>query len=316
VVVLTIYQVRELKNAFHERFQFPTDIVSLSKSQYQMDGYLSKFLDQYDDPNSLLIIYYAGHSIYHEDSGQLWLTVSPYHSSPSAWKSHNGSFNWSLTEERLCSDNVEGDVLAILDTAYPRNLMKKRKRGTKKVELLSACAVDKHTAYYPSRNTFTRTLVDTLTNLAESGNNSFTTLRLNQILTQNMKRHGTSPQLWSMLQDNEGHIRLAPLREKRDRKLENPRSRGYLTLGFALQGGSLNREQINFLTKNLAKALNNKVYIKLDTIDWLGFKSTQTTDLALATWAIERWKEFVIKRREKRLARSTGEQVLHSEFKH
>ena len=306
--MLTISQVRELENVFHERFQFATTIISLDESQHQIDGHLSIFLDRYDGANNLLIIYYAGHSVYQTISGQLWLTMSTSYRLTSARKKpRNGGVNWSRTEEWLCSDEVDGDVLAILDTAYPRNLMRNRKRSTKKIEVLSACAVDEHTAYNPPKTTFTRTLIDALTNLTESGDNSFTTLRLNQVLTRERQKHGTSPQLWSMLQHNEGHIRLTPLKTKKDRKLKSPRSRGYLTLGFALQGGSLNREQIDFLTKNLAKALNNKVYIKLDTIDWLGFRSTQTTTLALATWAIERWKEFVTKRREKRAAGSIGE---------
>ncbi|KAF2466508.1 uncharacterized protein BDR25DRAFT_317532 [Lindgomyces ingoldianus] len=296
----------ELDAVFRKEFHFHTEIVELnvsSKPQHQMNRHLSAFVEKHDGPNNLLIVYYTGHGVYREDGKFLELTGSI---NPTVKKGFNNDAraNWDKAEEALRSEYVEGDVLTILDTCYSSNLQKSGKEDTRTFELLSACAFDSTTAS-PGENSFTRALIDALKELLqEFEDRSFTTFHLNQRILLNPNRRDTPSQLWFRLKHHERHIRLAPLKPEKERarkpSLRHP-PKGYLTLRFALRDESLNREQIEYLTRNLSKAFNNKALVGLRRIDWLGLKPARTTHFgraALAMFAIAQWKKFVKKRRE------------------
>lgn len=280
-----------------------------------MNCYLAVFVEKHDGPNNLLVLYYTGHGVYREDHKHLELTASL---NPMVKKgfSKDARLNWNKAEDILRSDDVECDVLTILDTCYSSNLAKSGKEETRTFELLSACAIDSTTAA-PGDNSFTRALIDALKELLEEFHDRpFTTFHLNQRILLDKRRHDTPSQLWFRLQHHERHIRLAPLKPEKDRErkasgLRHP-PRGYLTLRFALRDESLNREQIEFLTRNLSKAFNNKALVGLRRIDWLGLKPARTTHFgraALAMFAIAQWKKFLNRRREERASQRRVDEV-------
>jgi hypothetical protein len=304
---LTKSQAKELETIFRTRFRFETETVELnvsSKPQHQMNRHLSAFIEKHDGPNNLLIVYYTGHGVYREDLKHLELTASL---NPMIKKGFNGvaRCNWNKVEELLKAEDVECDVLTILDTCYSSNIAKSGKEETRTFELLSACAIDATTAA-PGDNSFTRALIDAMTELLDQfGDRPFTTFHLNQRILLDKRRHDTPSQLWFRLQNHERHIRLAPLKQNKQRQspsLPQP-PRGYLTLRFALRDETLNQQQIELLTMNLSKAFNKKTLVGLRRIDWLGIKPARTAHFgraALAMFAIAQWKKYLKKRREGR----------------
>ncbi|KAF2789869.1 hypothetical protein K505DRAFT_252417 [Melanomma pulvis-pyrius CBS 109.77] len=312
-------EAEELQAMFRDRFYYDTELVHLnvsSKPQLQLNRYLNDFVENYDGPTSLLIVYYTGHGVYREDRSYLELTAfeDPDSNKGSRFKKEAHA-NWNSAEAFLRSDVVEGDVLTILDTCYASNHTKSGNDESRTFELLSACAINETTAA-PGKRSFTRALLVALDKLLkEFGDKPFTTARLNQDILRNPLRHGSPSQLWLY---NERHVRLAPLKPWKDRKqksfplaLSHP-PRGYLTLRFALRHDSLNREQIEFLTKKLSEAFNNKQVIGLRRIDWLGLKPARTTPFgraALALFAMSQWTRIVKKKREERRLQSTVDNV-------
>ena len=269
---------------------------------------MSAFVNKYDGPHNLLIVYYTGHGVYHENEKYLELTARL---DLEASRRFGVRCNWNKVEEILQNDDVESDVLTILDTCYSSNVVQKSGREEiKTFEFLSACAINQPTAA-PGTNSFTRALIDTLKELHERfGDKGFTTVHLNQGILLDPRRQDSPSQLWFRMQrEHYGrHISLAPLKSKQihDEKAQRflrLRPRGFLTLRFALRDEQLTQAQIEFLSRQLSKALNNKKLLGLSRIDWLGMESAPPTPLgrvALAMLAISQWKKVVEKRRQKR----------------
>jgi hypothetical protein len=312
--VLTSIQTEELRALFADQFHFHCEVVDInvqSKPQHQLNRYMSAFVDQHDGQNNLMIVYYTGHGAWREDLKYLELSASLNPSQKRGFK-NEARANWNRAEEQLRSEEIDGDVLTILDTCYASNLQKSGKEDTRTFELLSACTVD-NTTVSPGPTSFTRALIDALKELlAENKGRSFTTFHLNQRINLNPIRHDTQSQLWFRLKHHDRHIRLAPLKPPQDR-LRKPSivkpPRGYLTLRFALRDDTLNREQIEFLTRHLATAFSNKAMLGLRKIEWLGLKPARITDFgrtALAMFAITQWRKVVNKRREERSNHSPG----------
>ncbi|KAJ4300761.1 hypothetical protein N0V90_002849 [Kalmusia sp. IMI 367209] len=311
-------EAEELDAVFRERFHFVTETVELNvatKPQHQMHRHMSAFVEKYDGPHSLLIVYYTGHGVYREDLKHLELTASQRPAIRRGF-SQEARCNWNKIEDILRNDDVEADVLTILDTCYSSNLVKSGKEETRTFELLSACAINLTTAA-PGNNSFTRALIDTLKRLHDQyGEKGFTTFHLNQGISLDRRRHDTPSQLWFRLQHHGRHILLAPLKPQQDREKKarrlHPLPRGFLTLRFALRDESLTQEQIEFLTLQLSKAFNNKLLVGLSRIDWLGIKPARTTHFgraALAMFAIAQWKRVVEKSRQARLAQRRLDEV-------
>jgi hypothetical protein len=274
-----------------------------SKPQHQISRYLSAFVEKHDGRNNLMIVYYTGHGRYREDLKYLELTGSlKMHQKRGI--QNDARANWNKAEEALHSEDIEGDVLTILDTCYSSNMQKSSKEDTRIFESMSACTFDMTTAA-PGPNSFTRALIDSLVELHQIyKDRSFTTFHLNQRIMSKPNRRDTPSILWDRRQQHERHIRLAPLPKEEEQVGETPLRplpRGYLTLRFAIRNDSLNREQIDYLTKTLSSALHNKPSIGLQKIDWLGLKPARTVQIgraALAIRVIKQWKRYVKRRRQ------------------
>jgi hypothetical protein len=230
---------------FQDLYHFQAKVVELNvrrKPQHQLNSHISEFLIDNDAPNNLLIVFYSGHGVYHEDKHFLEFTAST-NSYSSRGLDRNAHANWNIEDERLRDEDVEADVLVILDTSYASNICRTvtyshdpgeafsgrseaAKESTNNIgrsqqgispktfEMLAASPIDSTTAA-PGMYSFTRALIDTLKrHLIEDPNSSFTTWELNQRISRDLKRTDTPSQLWSRLPNREGrHIRLGRLRK-------------------------------------------------------------------------------------------------------
>jgi hypothetical protein len=303
---------------FRDRFHYHTETVELNmkgKPQLQLKGRISTFAAEHNGPNNLLIIYYTGHGVYWEDKRFLQLTacINPINGKGFYQDAHA---NWNEAEEILKSDDIDADVLTILDTCYASNATKSAKHATRKFELLAACPIDQTTAA-PGPNSFTRAMIDNLKELAQSyGEKPFSTFHLNQRICMDERRLDTPSHLWFRL-PNDQHILLAPSKPTAEHAQHKPNfvraPKGYLTLQFALRDDTLNQQQIEYLTRNLSKAFENKRLIGLRRVDWLGIRPTKISSYfertTLAIYAVTQWKKFLHKRREERLSQQTHESI-------
>ncbi|KAH7095572.1 hypothetical protein FB567DRAFT_32882 [Paraphoma chrysanthemicola] len=303
-------EAAELDALFRERFNYLTQTVELNvrkKPQHQLNSHISDFIRDHDGPHNLLIIYYTGHGVFKEDKKYLELTAT---TNPAVSKgfSRDAKANWNKVEEKLKDDEVEGDVLTILDTCYASNVAKKSgKPETKKFELLSACPIDQTTAA-PGKYSFTRALIDGLKELLAEHKDPVSTFRIQQRINLNDRRSDSPAQLWSRSPTSEHHIFLAPLKlHKPD--ITQPSSfrhtpGGFLTLRFGLRDASLNKEQIEYMTKTLANALFNKALIGLRKVEWLEMHAAPPIPhfdrVALVMFAVTQWKKVISHRREER----------------
>lgn len=302
---LTVYQALELEALFRDRFHYQTETVELNvnpKAQLQLNSRVSSFAAEHNGPNNLLIVYYTGHGVYYEDKKFLQLAAC---ANPADGKGlyQDAYANWNIAEDILKADEIDADVLTILDACYASNITKSALQTSKKFELLSACGLDQTTAA-PGPLSFTRALIDNLKDLlTEYGDKPFNTFHINQRVCMDKRRRECPSHLWYRLQ-SDSNILLAPLKATGKRTqhkaivARNPR--GYLTLRFALRDESLNKEQIEVLTRSLAKAFENKKMIGLKKIDWINIKSAKVSyfeRVGLAMYAVAQWKKFLARRK-------------------
>ncbi|KAJ4384756.1 hypothetical protein N0V86_000358 [Didymella sp. IMI 355093] len=318
---LTSNQAQELDTLFRDRFHYHTETIELNlstKPQLQLNSRVSNFTEKYDGPNNLLIVYYTGHGVFREQDKpqylQLAATVNPSNVKGIRKDAH---LSWNKVENILKSDDVEADCLAILDTCYASNATKSARQSSRKFELLAACAMDQTTAA-PGKNSFTRSLIDSLTVLASThGEKQFSTFNLNQCVCKDARRSDTPSVLWNPL-PNDQHIFLAPLTppetskhgaDKSKQKSNIVRApRGYLTLRLALRDEKLGQEQIEFLTLGLAKAFENKKLLGIRNMEWLGMKRAPISYFeraGLAMHAVAQWRKFVHRQKAARGEPST-----------
>ncbi|KAH6868841.1 hypothetical protein BKA58DRAFT_317477 [Alternaria rosae] len=308
-------EVEELERVFRERFHFKTDVVELnhrSKPQHQMDRVLTTFVETYDHPGNLLIVFYTGHSAHYKNAGRLEFLPS-LESSTARGTSSGGQINWYKTEDYLCSDEIDGDVLAILDTEYASNgnirrvsndesSSNYRDQGTARCfQLINSCDL-----MPPGPESFTRILIDGLKELHEhNGDSAFSTQDLHQCVE--MRRPGTSSKMWSLL-PNKRHILLTPTVQsgagtRVPQQHRRRPGRGYLKLGLEIRDASLEQEQVDYLVRVLLSSLD-KPLIGLRGIDWLGFERREkelisfSENLSLKLRVFETWKRLVARRKE------------------
>jgi hypothetical protein len=210
--------------------------------------------------------------------------------------------------------------LTILNTCYTRTPVKKSSsREPKKFELVAACPIDQTTAA-PGDYSFTRALIDSLKELLNEHKEPISTFRLVQSINLNKHRSDILAHVWACNAYNEQHIFLAPLKPAKV-SIAQPSDfdsslGGYLTLRFGLRDASLNKQQIEYMTKTLSNALCNKALVGLRKVEWLGMKAAppfpRFDRIALVMYAAKQWKKVVIKRKLERESqrRSVNDVVL------
>lgn len=276
------------------------------KPQHQLNLHVNEFIMNHDGPQNLLIVYYTGHGTYNDDKkGVLNLTATL---DPVIGKgfSKDAKATWNKVEDILKGEDVEGDVLTILDTCYSSNLVKATGEEGKKFELLSACAIDQTTPS-PGEYSFTRALIDAMVKfLEESPSTPISTYRLIQRINLDPRRADTPSFMWARGQTvahNESHVLLAPLKKSVLRLL---RPKSFLTLRLGLKQETLDRKQIEFMTKALTKAFNHaQALVGLRRADWVSIEPappiSQWERVTLVMYVIQQWKKFVATKRNTRL---------------
>lgn len=299
----------ELESLFRDRFHYQTKTIELNvrkRPQLQLDNHISNFLLEHDGPHSLLIVYYTGHGLFHDDRAFLELTAC---NNLRVCRGFSGDAkaNWNKVEEKLRDEEVEGDVLTILDTCYASNLVKASgNQASKKFELMAASAIDETTSS-PGEYSFTRALIDGLKTLLDAHAEPISTFRIIQSINLNKKRRDTPAHVWARNHHNDAHIFLAP---QRPSDLSHPSSfraatGGYLTLRFGLRDARLNKEQIEYMTKTLSNALFNKALIGLRKVEWLDMRAapemrSHFDRVALVVYAVTQWRKIVRERKVER----------------
>jgi hypothetical protein len=237
--------------------------------------------------------------------------------------------NWNKAEDILRSGDTNADVLTILDTSFAANITQGRSitshtaSGTvqydqsRRFELMSASGVNDTTAA-PGPNSFTRALIDNMIDhLREHGDSPISTFHLNQRICMARRRHDTPSHIWQVL-PNDKHILLKPMQSGQIQRYEISRARvgGRLTLDFELRDKVLSQEQIEYLSRCLGKAFRNKQIMGVRKINWRGIVPVQQSSierLDLAMHAITKWRKFVSRQHERRLASTLDEVYSVSE---
>ena len=125
----TEMEVEGLKAVFETRFGYNTTVEHLNaqskkRPQAQLNSKVAMYVENHDDPDTLLIIYYAGHGALGDD-GDLYLQglasilsngfllLSCYRALKDNTKSRKDKVNWKIAEKLL--ETAEADVLEIFD---------------------------------------------------------------------------------------------------------------------------------------------------------------------------------------------------------
>lgn len=262
-------------------------------------------------------MYYTGHGEFDDESKTLWLTGSLNPADDGGFRK-DARVTWNKAEEQLRHTDVEGDVLTILDTCYASNLVKSSREDEKKFELLSACAINQTTAA-PGPNSYTRAFIDAIKILLkEDANRPISTFSLTNQINKDSRRSDTTSHLWGrnhVSRINQEHIFLMPLKPEKVDALHQPRRRpkSYLTLQFALRDASLDKVQIDYMAKQLSKALNKEL-IGLRKIDWVDMKPAPPMShferVTSVMRVIGQWKRVIAKNKERAESQKTVDNVV------
>jgi hypothetical protein len=84
-----------------------------------------------------------------------------------------------------------------------------------------------------------------------------------------------------------------------------PPPKSYLTLRFGLRDATLNQEQIEFMTRTLARKFkSNSSLVCLRRIDWLDIQPappmTHLERVALVISVVAKWKKILVRKKEKK----------------
>ncbi|KAL1639171.1 hypothetical protein SLS58_008139 [Diplodia intermedia] len=271
-------EIAELREVFEERFNFTTKTVELGikKAQTQLEHAILNMLVEYDDPHNLLIIYYAGHGLFHLATKRLQLVGTD---ADSVRGVAVPKVVWHDAEKHLTKSSCSSDILSIMDCCFASDMMRSLGENSRVYELLAASHIGKVTEE-PGDNSFTRALIDSLNHLLDSsnGDGAFDTHQLYEEI--NRRRSDNPAGLWRRLPGNSRHILLSPQRlgpegEHHDAKpspgQEPPK--GLLSLQFVLGVNELSAETIEELTRHLPNCFHS-CRAPVRNIKWLGFGNT------------------------------------------
>ncbi|OCL11251.1 hypothetical protein AOQ84DRAFT_386966 [Glonium stellatum] len=264
-------EIAQLQRVFEEGFNYKCELVELNtdkKPQHQLNYAITSFVAENDGPHNLMIIYYTGHGRW--ESVKEYLEFVPTSGSSKPKGNHVPVVEWNKVERQLLED-VEGDVLAILDSCFASNIQKDSTEQTRTYELLAAAPIDKRTSA-PGKGSFTSVLTEELRELLKKHRNQkFSTVELVQRI--NVRKKKRPAMLWDRLGRHGHHVCFAPLNtkdlEKREKSFQNIRENMSLTLRIALKEDNLTPVQIEKLAKRLPKAFK-KAQVEPLQIHWMG----------------------------------------------
>ena len=169
-------EIDALKTVFEQTFNYHVTHERLikrdnKKTQTQVNSIVAGWVDKYDGPKTLLLVYFAGHGRPGKRQGDLQITGTK---SLFEVDSELNEVTWNRAENNLLE--TVADVLQIFDCCYAGSL---GGRGDSRAfEYLAACAADQTTPR-PGEHSFTRALIWALERLSvEMKSARFTTSHL------------------------------------------------------------------------------------------------------------------------------------------
>ncbi|CAN9166386.1 unnamed protein product [Alternaria sp. RS040] len=260
-------EVDDLANVFRKIFNYEVTELQLKEKnpQVQLEAEILRWVYEHDDPNNLLIVYYAGHGVY--DKALKVLEFSPTDDAENDLRAI-----WNEAERTLI-EKVKANVLTIMDCCYASDLLRNVPEHGRTFEMIAASGIGAPTPE-PGENSFTRCLIKHLKELAveSSGNygSYFDTHNLVERMTK--ERFDSPPKLWRRIPGSSRHIELRKLKPKNERPAQKSSISSharFLHLGFALKRETINEKQIQSLTKDLPALFLSKG-LPLVNIKWLG----------------------------------------------
>ncbi|KAL8949758.1 MAG: hypothetical protein Q9222_004157 [Ikaeria aurantiellina] len=167
-------EVGALKEVFENKFGYHVTVEHLDATQaeVQVNAIISAFVAIHNGPNTLLIVYYAGHGRPGDVFGELTMFGKGTQQDREHVKKQRNGVVWNNVE-RLLSP-AAGDVLEIFDCCYAGTLGLTRGEDRSFEYLASTNAMG--TTKLPGENSFTSALIRALESLvAEKKNSAFTT---------------------------------------------------------------------------------------------------------------------------------------------
>ncbi|KAM3066683.1 hypothetical protein ACMFMG_002393 [Clarireedia jacksonii] len=306
-------EVRELEDVFRGTFRYTTTRKILKQNpnrppQSQIKYYLAEFVFEHDNPNNLLIVYYAGHGKLGDNGGGLNLTGAT--TRPDENKDLH-EIVWNSAEHNI--QDTQGDVLVIFDCCNAGE-MDRNVRGsafTRRAFEYMAATSHNSTTKKPGLHSFTAALIWALKEMVrcKPGKKFSTQELLLKIFNAPNFPKDQSPRLSERC--STGCLRkivLAPMDNEHELAYEtedSPQSlqitRDTLNLGFVFD-----RVIKTKMVKDLAKDVSNLISqgdLGISTVLWEGINSAEPmrseltdSELRALEFAIN-WRNRVRRRR-------------------
>ncbi|KAH6881689.1 hypothetical protein BKA58DRAFT_372007 [Alternaria rosae] len=260
-------EVDDLTNVFKKVFNYEVTELQLEEKnpQVQLELEIYRWVYEHDDPNNLLVVYYAGHGVY--DKALKVLEFSPTDDVENDLRAI-----WNEAERTLI-EKVKANVLTIMDCCYASDLLRNVPEHGRTFEMIAASDIGAPTPE-PGENSFTRCLIRHLKVLAVESSGNYGSYFDTHDLVERMakERFDSPPRLWRRIPGSSRHIELRKLKPKNERPTQKSSISSharFLHLGFALKHETIDESQIRYLTKELPALFSSKG-LPLVNIKWLG----------------------------------------------
>ena len=166
-------EVDRLRTIFERDFGFETDLYQIpsKKSQSGLMSKVAQFINEYDDPDCLAIIYYAGHGNDGEETKKFKFYAR-------AQATSEGDPSTFFDDIRAVAQTPDCDQLMILDCCFASKAFTREHLGKRKFELLASAAHNQRCDAPRLENSFTRKLNDALPRLLRENPIGFSTAHL------------------------------------------------------------------------------------------------------------------------------------------
>jgi hypothetical protein len=290
VVSDNLLQIERLEKIFTKDFGYNCRVARLKNHrdpQVGLNMAILKHIEDHDNENTLLIVYYTGHGAQVVENSDRRLELSAYayqiHGGPSklteirteSFSANNGyapTAFWDEAEKPL-RRNTSSDTLVLLDCCYASTAgLKGRNEEFRTYQLLAASATEGYTTG-PGEKSFTTALCDSLEELLEeSKGESFPVIKLSERISTKRTQH--SAVMWDRLGRYERSVGLGRLVRNAERESSFQREipeKASLLLRLSLGTNELSDAEIDRLARQLPKACRQaKIHVR--RMEWVKMK--------------------------------------------
>ena len=196
-------EVEKLRAIFDWQFRFETDLYEIpsERSQSGLMFKVAKFMHEYDYPDCLAILYYAGHANIGEETQKLKLYAR-------ACPCSEGDPSTFFDDIRAIVQATVCDQLMILDCCYAAKAFTREHLGKRRFELLASAAYDQKCNAPKFSDSFTRNLNEALPRILQAYPAGFSTAHLFREIYHDLPK--VKPQIFDQSQHSPGKIWLRP----------------------------------------------------------------------------------------------------------